>query len=159
MTRYWIGVASRDHVRKAVEGGFCQFSHGSDADVRRVQPGDGVVYYSPREQMRGGQPVQAFTAIGIVAEGEPERPSGDGGFRPSRRPVNYAKATDAPIRPLLDQLSFTQGKTHWGQTFRRGLLPVEAGDFKLIAKAMDAMDVIKIRSIPPSGAQADRVLL
>ena len=68
MPRYWIGVASRDHVRKAVEGGFCQFSHGSDAAVRRVQPGDGIVYYSPREQMRGGEAVQAFTAIGMVAE-------------------------------------------------------------------------------------------
>lgn len=138
MPRYWVGVASRDHVRKAVEGGFCQFSHGSDAAVRRVQPGDGVVYYSPREQMRGGEPVQAFTSIGMVTAGEPKRPSGDGGFRPSRRPVNYAKATDASIRPLLDQLSFTQGKTHWGQTFRRGLLPIEAGDFSLIAKAMGA---------------------
>lgn len=138
MPRYWIGVASRDHVRQAVEGGFCQFSHGSDAAVRRVQPGDGIVYYSPREHMRGGEPVQAFTAIGIVAEGEPERRSGDGGFRPSRRQVTYAKATDAPIRPLLNQLSFTRGKTHWGQTFRRGLLPIEASDFKRIANAMDA---------------------
>jgi hypothetical protein len=28
MTSYWIGVASRDHVRSAVAGEFCQLCHG-----------------------------------------------------------------------------------------------------------------------------------
>lgn len=141
MNRYWIGVASRDHVRKAVEGGFCQFSHGSAAAVARVKPGDGIAYYSPREQMRGGDPVQAFTAIGIVGDGDPEQGGGEGQFRPTRRKVNYANAEDAPIAPLLGQLSFTRGRTHWGRAFRRGLLPVEAADFTLIAEAMDVAEL------------------
>lgn len=142
MRRYWIGVASHEHVRKAVSGGFCQFSHGSGAAVRRVQPGDGVAYYSPRSQMRSGHPVQAFTAIGIVCAGEPEQASDGGSFRPIRRKVDYARAKEAPIKPLLDQLSFTRERTHWGHAFRRGLLSIEPVDFALIAMAMNAGKIV-----------------
>lgn len=46
-TRYWIGVASREHVKAAEAGGFCQFCHGRGALVRKLSAGDGVIYYSP----------------------------------------------------------------------------------------------------------------
>lgn len=141
MKSFWIGVASREHVLKAVEGGFCQFSHGSTAAVERVQPGDGIAYYSPRDQMRGGETVQAFIAIGIVGDGEPEQVAQSERFRPSRRKVAYADANDAPIKPLLGQLSFTKGRAHWGQAFRPGLLSVDMTDFVLIAEAMGARDI------------------
>ena len=62
--RYWLGVASRDHVKTGVAGGFCQLSHGKSGPLMRIRPGDGIVYYSPRTEMRGGDPVQGFTAIG-----------------------------------------------------------------------------------------------
>ena len=42
---YWIGVASRDHVRTGVTGGFCQFGHGKQQPVKRLAPGDLIVYY------------------------------------------------------------------------------------------------------------------
>ncbi|MGG1220830.1 EVE domain-containing protein, partial [Priestia endophytica] len=29
--RYWVGVASRDHVMKGVQGGFAQLCHGKEA--------------------------------------------------------------------------------------------------------------------------------
>ena len=32
-TRYWIGVASRDHVARGVAGGFCQLGHGKASAV------------------------------------------------------------------------------------------------------------------------------
>ena len=69
--RYWLAVASRDHVKNGVAGGFCQMSHGKPGPLMRIRPGDGIVYYSPRTEMRGGDPVQGFTAIGVVAPGEP----------------------------------------------------------------------------------------
>jgi hypothetical protein len=34
--RFWIGVASRDHVKVAVEGAFIQLNHGQLAPVRRL---------------------------------------------------------------------------------------------------------------------------
>ena len=68
-TRYWIGVASREHVKAAEAGGFCQFCHGREAPVRKLSAGDGVVYYSPREHMGEGARIRAFTAIGRVRPG------------------------------------------------------------------------------------------
>ncbi len=67
---YWIGVASRDHVLKGVAGGFCQLGHGKAAPVKRLAPGDWIAYYSPRTAYEGGEPVQAFTAIGRIKLGE-----------------------------------------------------------------------------------------
>ena len=138
MTSHWIGVASRDHVRRGVEGGFCQLSHGKASPLRQLKPGDRIIYYSPREQMGEGEPLQAFTAIGEIAEGEPRPFDMGGGFVPDRRAVTFFAATDAPIRPLLPLLSFTRDRPNWGMVLRRGLFAIEKADYDIIAKAMRA---------------------
>ncbi len=122
---------------KGVAGGFCQLSHGKAGPVRRLSPGDWLAYYSPRETIGEGEPVQAFTAIGRIKPGEPYEGEMGGGFRALRRDVAFLKAKDAPIRPLLDMLSFTKGRASWGYVFRRGSFEVGADDFQLIAEAMD----------------------
>lgn len=135
-TRYWIGVASRDHVMRGVAGGFLQLSHGKAAPVKRLQPGDWIVYYAPRERMGEGDPVQAFVAIGRINPGEPYEGEMGGGFHAIRRDVAFLKAKDAPIHPLLDALSFTHGRASWGYAFRRGSFAISADDFRVIANAM-----------------------
>ncbi len=134
--RYWIGVASRDHVLRGVAGGFCQLSHGKSAPVKRLAPGDWIAYYSPRTEMREGDPVQAFTAIGRIQPGEAYVGDMGAGFHPVRRDVDFLDAREAPIRPLLDALSFTEGRASWGYAFRRGSFEVGEADFLLIAGAM-----------------------
>ncbi|HEV3060559.1 MAG TPA: hypothetical protein VGY48_20100, partial [Vicinamibacterales bacterium] len=59
--RFWIGVASRDHVNVAVKGAFLQLNHGRKAPLRRLKAGDGVIMYSPRTGYPDGEPLQAFT--------------------------------------------------------------------------------------------------
>lgn len=64
------------------------------------------------------------------------------GFEPWRKAVDWLAAQDgheAPIRPLLDALSFTQGRANWGYALRFGLLKVTADDMACIAKAMNAV--------------------
>jgi hypothetical protein len=136
--RYWIGVASRDHVRAGIEGGFCQLCHGKQAQIRRLAPGDRIIYYSPRAEMRAGEPVQAFTAIGEVLDGAPYPFDMGNGFVPTRRDVRFFEAREAPIRPLLESLAFTRGRRSWGYAFRRGAFEIGADDFAIIAAAMDA---------------------
>lgn len=135
MSAHWLGVASREHVRAARDGGFCQLSHGKASPLLRMRPGDTIVYYSPRERMGDGDPVQAFTAIGEVLD-EEVRQVDAGSFRPFRRAVRYLPAQDAPIRPLLPLLSFTRERPSWGQAFRRGTLRIEPDDHAVIARAM-----------------------
>ncbi|MCC6195406.1 MAG: EVE domain-containing protein [Burkholderiales bacterium] len=131
---YWIGVVSRNHVEQGVSGGFTQLNHGRAGPLERMRPGDGFVYYSPRAEHPFGAPVQAFTAIGRVAAGEIFQ--ADGEDRPFRRRVDYLPASDAPIRPLIDELSFIRSKEHWGAAFRFGFLRVPEHDFAQIAAAM-----------------------
>jgi hypothetical protein len=136
--RYWIGVVSRDHVRRGEAGGFAQLCHGREAPLRRMQAGDWLVYYSPAEHMGGKEPLQAFTALGRVAEGEAwqERLTDD--FTAYRKRIEYLPVTPAPIRPLLDTLSFIRDPQHWGSVFRFGHLEIPEVDFRRIAQAMGA---------------------
>jgi hypothetical protein len=138
MTDYWIAVASAEHVRRGRKDGFMQVNHGKAAPLRRVKPGDGIVYYSPTTVLGEKDGLQAFTAIGTVREGEPYQGDMGAGFTPFRRDVDWAEAEETPIKPLLDRLDFTAGKSNWGYQLRFGLFPVSAADFALIARAMGA---------------------
>jgi hypothetical protein len=134
--RYWIGVASKDHVLTGIEGGFCQLCHGKSNSIERLTPGDWIVYYSPRTAMNGGETVQAFTAIGQILAGGSYPFDMGNGFVPARRDVHFLDATEAPIRSLIEDLSFIKNKKSWGYVFRFGLLEIPELDFQRIATAM-----------------------
>ena len=135
---FWLAVASADHVRKGRREGFMQVSHGKATPLRRIKPGDGIVYYSPSTVHGEKDGFRRFTAIGAVREGEPYQGDMGGGFTPSRRDVDWADASEAPIAPLLDRLELTAGKPNWGYQLRFGLLKIGEADFRLIAEAMGA---------------------
>jgi hypothetical protein len=141
-TRFWIGVASAVHVARGVAGGFCQLGHGKAAPIRRLSPGDWIIYYSPRTARDGGEPVQAFTVIGRVKSGEPYASDMGGGFVPARRDVAFLDGRRAPIKPLIDGLSFIRNKQSWGYAFHTGLVENTRPDFDVIAAAMGAAAAI-----------------
>lgn len=134
---HWIVVASADHARMAVEGKFIQAGHGRHSAVAKLAPGDRLAIYSPRERMRAGEPVQAFTASGTVGPGEPQViDRGEIGMH-HRRPAHWnSKVRRAPVGPLVEQLDFLKGRKSWGLAFRRGLFSVSAKDFATIEAAM-----------------------
>lgn len=132
----WVGVASRAHVRRAVEGGFCQVNHGKAAPLKYMKKGDHILYYSPREEMKKGDPVQSFTAVGRIEDDEPRQVKQGEGFEPFRREVHYFKAHDAPIKHLIDELKLTRGTKTWGMRFRRGMFEIDDDDYRIIARAM-----------------------
>lgn len=133
---HWIGVVSRAHARLGVAGGFVQLGHGKRAPLQRLRAGDGIVLYSPRTAHPDGEPLQAFTAIGKVTTGEIYQVEMAPQFRPYRVEVAFEPCREAPIKPLLDDLSFVADKAHWGATLRFGQLKISAPDFALIARAM-----------------------
>ena len=141
-THHWIGVASRSHVHIGRAGGFVQMNHGKAAGVRRLKAGDGVVMYSPRTDYPDGDVLQAFTAIGRVRGGVAYQVEMFPGFVPWRVDVDFVEAHDAPIRPLITQLSFIRDPHHWGAAFRFGQVKITAADFAAIAQAMLARHVV-----------------
>lgn len=132
----WIAVACAEHVARGRAGGFMQVCHGKAGPLKRIQPGDRVVYYSPARQMRGSDGLRSFTAIGEVLPGAPYAFDMGGGFVPWRRDVRWLAATPAPIAPLLDELAFSAGRRNWAAPLRFGLVAIEAGDTARIAAAM-----------------------
>jgi hypothetical protein len=138
MSRYWIAVACAEHTRRGRALGIMQVCHGKGAPLRRLTAEDGIVYYSPTASLGGKEKLQAFTAIGRVADNRAYQADMGAGFRPFRRAVRYAAAQEAAIKPLLDRLALTQGKRNWGAVFRFGLMEIDARDFATIAAAMQA---------------------
>ena len=141
---YWIGVVSKDHVAIGVTGCFTQLNHGKAGPLERMRAGDGFAFYSPRTAYPDGAPLQAFTAIGRIRDGEVYQAGQEKGFteglnevfKPFRLAVDYLPAQDVPIKPLIEELSFIRSKTHWGAAFRFGFLRVPEVDFARIAAAM-----------------------
>ena len=137
--RFWIGVASRDHVDLGVKGGFIQLNHGKQAPLRRLKAGNGVIMYSPRTAYPDGEPLQAFTAIGTVVTGDVYQVQVTSDFQPHRVDVQFLPSREAYIKPLVEHLSFITSKSRWGAAFRFGLVQVPARDFALIAERMGAV--------------------
>ncbi|HEV2675091.1 MAG TPA: EVE domain-containing protein [Aliidongia sp.] len=138
MTGHWVAVASAEHVRRGRAEGFMQVCHGKATPLKRIKPGDRVVYYSPTVTFGGKDRLQAFTALGTVRDGEPYCFDMGQGFRPYRRNVAWAQAAETPIQPLLETLQFTAGKPNWGYQFRFGLFAISPEDWRGIERAMGA---------------------
>ncbi|HEV7848597.1 MAG TPA: EVE domain-containing protein [Mycetocola sp.] len=134
--RYWLAVASRDHVRTAVDLGVAQISHGTRPNLERMGDADGLVYYSPKTAYPDGDPLKQFTAIGRIAGTEIYQAlSLD--WRPWRRRVDWDETAEpALIRPLLGALEFTRNAPDWGYQLRAGLIELSRHDFEIIRDAM-----------------------
>lgn len=141
MSRNWLAVASAEHVEIGRNQGFMQVSHGKATPLRRVQPGDRIVYYSPNRiyspshASRGKDRLQAFTAIGTVKPGKPFQADMGFGFKPFRREVAWHEAEPMPLALLKDKLAFTQ-EENWGYRLRQGVIEISDDDMALIAEAM-----------------------
>ncbi|QHZ44966.1 EVE domain-containing protein [Bacillus sp. NSP9.1] len=137
--KYWIGVASRDHVAKAVSGGFAQLCHGKEAPLKRMNPGDWIIYYSPKLHLRDQTPYQKFTAIGKVIDDHVFKFDMGNGFTPFRRNIDFQKCVETSIHPLIPHLSFIENQKHWGYPFRFGHVEIGQQDFNLISQHMRAI--------------------
>ena len=134
--RYWMIVASKNHVQYGVQAGIAQANHGKAAPLKRMSVGDRILYYSPKIEFGGDQPCQAFTAIGTVTGEQVYSFDMGNGFIPYRRDVEYMQCVDCPIQPLIPALSFVENKSRWGYVFRFGFLEIPQADFDLIAAQM-----------------------
>ena len=136
-TKYWVAVASKDHVAAGVAGGFAQANHGKKSPMARMRRGDKIIYYSSKNEFGKPPPCQAFTAIGEVSDDQPyQGEMRDNNFVPHRRDVVYYPSQEVPIRPLIEQLQFITNKQKWGFMFRQGFFEISREDYYLVANAM-----------------------
>ncbi|WP_431295166.1 EVE domain-containing protein [Pedobacter sp. P26] len=108
--KYWIIVASKDHVKSAVELGIVQACHGKSSPLKRMGKSDFVVFYSGKQTMDKPDKCQEFTALGRVVDGEIYQLKVPENFSPSRRKVEFFNCKAISILTLIDDLSFIQNK-------------------------------------------------
>ena len=135
---YWINTVSRDHVLLGMQGGFTQANHGRPHALRRLKSGDLIAFYSPRTSYPDGEPLRRFTAIARVVDDEPYQAEMTPDFHPWRRLAEPITTKEAPVAPLIKDLTFIRDKSRWGFVFRRGMFEIGEEDFRRIARAMDA---------------------
>jgi hypothetical protein len=134
--KYWIIVASKDHLQRGMTGGFIQANHGKATPLKRMHQGDFVIFYSPKVEFEKPEKLQCFTAICKLIDEDIYQHDMGGGFVPFRRNVKFLPSKDVSILPLINDLTFIKDKTHWGAPFRFGTLQIPEDDFRLIAEMM-----------------------
>lgn len=137
MTKYWILIAPKNQVVRAIAEGYAQTGHGKAHPLKRMNVGDGFIYYSPKLEYGGEVQCQRFTAIGYVVGEKVYSVELTPTIKAARREVKYLMCTDAQIRPLIPNLTFIKDKQHWGNIFKFDIIQVQSNDFMLIAKALN----------------------
>jgi hypothetical protein len=100
--RHWVIVASLDHARRGLRGGFVMANHGKRAPLARMSPGDGVFIYSPTTDYPRGEPLRALTVVGEVVGEAPERSQAlTGGFW---RTARLREIEPLPLTEIRDHL-------------------------------------------------------
>ncbi|MBC6315395.1 EVE domain-containing protein [Listeria grandensis] len=133
MTKYWIGVASADHVELGVAGGFSQLCHGKEAPLKRMKPGDWLVYYSPKQTLGGVEKQQCFTAIGRVKGTEVYPFAMSETFVPYRKDIDFF--LDAKAIPLHD-ISTLDAWQKYRSSLRYGHFEIDKAFFLILAEKM-----------------------
>jgi len=135
-TKYWIIVASKDHVKTGIAEGIAQACHGKVAPLKRMKKGDFIIYYSGKQKMGKAEKCQEFTALGEVVDNDIYTFQVSEDFCPSRRKIEFLQTHDVSILPLISNLDFIQNKQSWGYPFRFGFFEIMKHDFDLIAQHM-----------------------
>ncbi|HEV3223553.1 MAG TPA: EVE domain-containing protein [Puia sp.] len=136
VTKYWVILASKDHVKAGIVQGIAQACHGKSSPLKRMKKGDLIVYYSGKQTMGKQDKCQEFTALGKVIDGEIYQFQVTEDFCPSRRNIEFSQCKDTSVLPLINDLDFIQNKKNWGSSFRYGFFEINQHDFDLISSQM-----------------------
>lgn len=128
--RYWVGVASKEHVDRGVAGGFAQVCHGKKEPLKRMQRGDILIYYAPTIRFGGKEKCRQFVALGRVV-GDVYQVEMTPDFHPYRIDVAYYPCKAVSLHDVKESLTFPM------VYFRRGLFPIDLVDCNSIVNAMD----------------------
>ncbi|MCX2585247.1 EVE domain-containing protein [Pedobacter sp. MR22-3] len=135
-TKYWIAAISKEHAQSGVNGNFIQVCHGKQTPLKQMKKGDYLIIYSSKITMEGNEKLQAFTAVGQVADDEIYQFQMTENFKPFRRNIEFLKSVECLIAPLINDLEFILNKKKWGYPFRFGFLEIKENDFHLITSKM-----------------------
>ena len=134
--KYWILVASKEHVKSGIAEGIAQACHGKATPLQRMRKDDFIIYYSGKQTLGKPEICQEFTAIGKVKDDSIYQVQISENFCPSIRNIEFYQSKDISILPLINDLYFIKNKQSWGYPFRFGFFEINLHDFDLILAQM-----------------------
>ena len=134
--KYWIVVASKDHVEMGKKSGVVQANHGKFYSLRKMEPGDLILFYSSKIKYKEPEPCKKFTAIARVKQGDVYQGHMEGNWEPYRRDVEFLPCEETDILPLIPKMTFIRKKESWGFVFRLGCFEIPKEDFENISREM-----------------------
>jgi hypothetical protein len=129
--KYWVAVASRDHVQRGCDGGFAQACHGKSVGLKRTRVGDQILYYSPKFAIQDkASTCRRFTALGTITNNIPYQ----AGMNPDFKPFRIDVAFRSPVKEV--DWDSVKSKLTFQSKLRFGFLEVDEDEFKAIADRM-----------------------
>jgi hypothetical protein len=103
-----------------------------------MKPGDGIIFYSARQQIKGKDLCQRFTGIATIQNGDAYQDSSHESFRAWRRHAKFEKeAKEVDVRSVLPKLAcLNNGAVGWGRALMRGVMKIGEDDFRVVKEAM-----------------------
>lgn len=120
----------------AIADGFIQDKHGAKKGAERFKAGDRMILYASKTVFGGKEPYQKFIGLGTATGDVYEHVRDDGDVHWRQKVDWQAAAEDAPVKPLLEPLTFIKDVKRWGFPFMRGTFKIDEADAALIARAM-----------------------
>jgi hypothetical protein len=134
-TKYWIGVASRNHILRGAAAGMFGIGHGKRQPLEQMAPGDKIVFYAPKidhTKTSKDNVFQKFKGFGTLLD-EPIFSEEVAGTCAFRRKIQFEGVDkEVAIQELMPQLDFIPNKAKWGFPFLRGYVEISQKDWDLI---------------------------
>jgi hypothetical protein len=123
--KYYMGVASKNHVEIGKKFGIIQLCHGKSHPLEKLQPNDWIIYYSPKLIYGEDNMCQEFTAIAQITESPVYVVDGM-----ARRSVLYYNNRGIKYQDLKNELMFSSSY------FRFGFFEIGLEDFTILYNGM-----------------------
>ncbi|PSB09194.1 hypothetical protein C7B62_14080 [Pleurocapsa sp. CCALA 161] len=66
--KHSINTVSKNYIIVGKEESFVQAGHGKETPLKKLQPVDYIIFYSPKTSLQNGKPIQAFTAVVTIKD-------------------------------------------------------------------------------------------
>lgn len=144
MAQRWIVTVSEDNLKETLKHNQIGLPERRRDLLKRVRPGDTVVFYIGKKRAGYGGPKSSVSQFGPIAKVTGEEFFSDapiwrsrrGDSFPSRLPISLVLEGRVNAAEVIPHLSFTRNKDKWGLYFLTGIRAISEEDYKTLLTAI-----------------------
>jgi len=144
MAQRWIVTVSEDNLQETLKNNLVGLPERRRNLLKRVRPGDTVVFYIGKKRAGYGGPRASVSQFGPIAEVAGEEFFSDDpiwGVRgkerfPARLPICLVSEGRVNAADVTPRLNFVRDKNKWGLYFLTGIRELSEEDYKTLLAAI-----------------------